>query len=94
MDKRDLKNITAMTETAGRKIMEQFLDNLIRQYTDIITGDALEETIDWELNKIKYNDYDVMRKIRNELKAIRDQPAEIMGMSIDDNVPRDYSNEL
>lgn len=94
MDKRDLKNITAMTETAGRKLIESYLDNLIGEYTDIITGDNLETWIEADLNKLKYNDYDVMRIVRKELKAIRDRPAYIMEMSTDVEEPRDYSEEL
>ena len=94
MEDRDLKNIVWMTETAWRKLMAAFMDNLIQSYTDIITGDNTEEVINEDLNKIKYNDYDVMRKIRNELIAIRNQPAHIIEMLTENSTQRDHKQDL
>lgn len=91
---RDLKNIVAMKETTGRKIMDELLTNVIKQYTDILTGDSIEEVIHEDLNKLKYNDYDVMRKVRNELVAFQQHPDHLINMLTDPTAQRDQSEEL
>jgi len=79
MESKDIKeNLQLFIESTGWTLIQAEIDKKIKEYTDILTGDILPDTVEPEMNVIKYTGHDIARAARGCRKELKELPHRLM----------------
>ena len=72
------KNMALFKDSEGWKQILSSLNKSIEDREAILLWDTNPNTLDWDMNKLQFNKYDLLRLERNLLKGLKELPDDII----------------